>query len=244
MFRHPKVIVLAVGGLVLSTSAWAQNAPTGAGGTNDPASASSPHQRAATSSGTGESQPVGGSDPSAASTPHQRDAMKGASSDTSRTANRAGAISADTFVKQAGEDGMAEVAMAKLAQAQSRNDAVRQFATHMEQDHNKANTELMAVASRKSINAPRQLDAEHQAKITELKAKTGAAFDSAYANEMTAAHTKAVALFQQAANSADPDIAAFASKTLPTLEHHKQLADGLKSKVKTAAVDSGRTSQQ
>ncbi len=42
--------------------------------------------------------------------------------------------------------------------------------------------------------------------------------------EMTDAHTKAIHLFKQGSALGDPDIAAFASKTLPTLQEHKQMA--------------------
>jgi putative membrane protein len=50
---------------------------------------------------------------------------------------------------------------------------------------------------------------------------------------MAKGHTQAVALFQAAAKSSDPDVAAFAQKTLPTLQEHKQLADNLRASVGT-----------
>jgi putative membrane protein len=53
---------------------------------------------------------------------------------------------------------------------------------------------------------------------------------------MVTAHKKAVALFKSAAHSQDRDISGFAAKTLPTLEHHKGMADDLASKRKLAAA--------
>jgi putative membrane protein len=50
---------------------------------------------------------------------------------------------------------------------------------------------------------------------------------------MAKAHTKAVALFEAASQSSDPDLAAFAKKTLPTLQQHEQLANNLNASVET-----------
>jgi putative membrane protein len=43
-------------------------------------------------------------------------------------------------------------------------------------------------------------------------------------------HDKAIALFEGASKSADPEFAGFAQKTLPTLQEHKQLASKLPSR--------------
>lgn len=72
--------------------------------------------------------------------------------------------------------------------------------------------------------------------ITELSGKSGPAFDAAYANHMVVAHKKAVGLFKSGAQSTDRDISAFAAKTLPTLEHHKGMADDLAAKRKMASA--------
>jgi putative membrane protein len=44
---------------------------------------------------------------------------------------------------------------------------------------------------------------------------------------MSLDHAKAVALFSQASNGSDKELAAFAKKTLPVLQEHKKLADSL-----------------
>ena len=44
---------------------------------------------------------------------------------------------------------------------------------------------------------------------------------------MSMDHSKAIALFEDAARTTDADVAGFAKKTLPTLKEHKQLADKL-----------------
>jgi putative membrane protein len=103
----------------------------------------------------------------------------------------------------------------------------------MVQDHEQANQQLTAIARSKGLAVPTRLDAKHEAMVQELSAKSGAAFDSAYASHMAKAHTKAVALFEAASQSSDSDLAAFAKKTLPTLQQHEQLANNLNASVET-----------
>jgi putative membrane protein len=108
----------------------------------------------------------------------------------------------------------------------------------MVQDHGQADQQLASLAQSKGLTVPSTLDAKHAAMVKALGAKSGAAFDSSYAEHMAKGHTKAVALFQAASKSSDPDLAAFAQKTLPTLQEHKQLADNLRASVGTRTASS------
>jgi putative membrane protein len=136
-----------------------------------------------------------------------------------------------SFVKQAALDGMTEVEMANIASEKSSSDEVKTFAARMIQDHGKADADLAALAQSKSIKVPTKLDIKHKAMVDALKVRSGASFDAAYAQHMAAAHAKAIALFTQESQSPDADMAAFAKKTLPTLQEHKRLADALDAKV-------------
>ncbi len=131
---------------------------------------------------------------------------------------------------------MTEVALGKVALDKSKDERVRNFAERMVQDHSKANTELADIASRKHLDAPSQLDSEHEAMVQAMSGKSGSAFDAAYAQHMAADHSKALALFRNAAKSDDAALAAFARKTLPTLQEHKQMADSLRAGMRTAAA--------
>lgn len=215
-----------------STGAAAQTqSPT------SPSAASSPHQRQATGAQASEAASADGSDPSSASTPHQHQAMKNSTAADTDAAATAGATPA-TFVKTAAEDGMTEVALGKLALSRSSNNDVKQFAQKMVQDHGQADQQLASLAQSKGLTVPSTLDAKHAAMVKALGAKSGAAFDSSYAEHMAKGHTKAVALFQAASKSSDRDLAAFAQKTLPTLQEHKQLADNLRASVGTRTASS------
>jgi putative membrane protein len=135
------------------------------------------------------------------------------------------------FVEKAGQAGMTEVALGKVALEKSRAPEIQAFAKRMIADHGKANTELMALASTHGLTAPKELDASHAAMVETLESKDGAAFDQAYAEHMNMDHSKAIALFEGAAKSTEPDLAGFAQKTLPTLKEHKMMAQKLTAKI-------------
>jgi putative membrane protein len=220
--------LLIVTGLTSLAVAQAQAPPPPPAGTADPAAASTPHQREATGDKASEAPAGGSPEASAASSPHQKSAVgEGAVSDAKlRMAQQDGAIPA-TFVKKAALDGMTEVELGKVALSKSQDEKVRKFADRMIADHGKANAELASIAKGKNLEVPKALDSEHQMMVQSLSSKSGAAFDAAYGEHMSADHAKAVALFEGASTSTDRDLAAFAKKTLPTLKEHKKLAEGL-----------------
>ena len=97
----------------------------------------------------------------------------------------------------------------------------------------RSNQALQALAASKGMKLPDAPSIAQRAKIKLLSARDGAGFDRQYASSMgVSAHEDTVKLFQKAARDAkDADVKAFAAKTLPTLEHHLQMARDLKATV-------------
>ncbi len=137
--------------------------------------------------------------------------------------NTAAAIttpSAEDFMRLAAQGGIAEVELGEVAASQALNGDVKKFAQMMVADHGKANAELKAVAAKKNFALPTDLGS-HASTLDRLKGMTGADFDKAYVDAMVDDHEEDVAAFQkQADNASDPDVKAFAAKTLPTLQKH------------------------
>jgi putative membrane protein len=160
--------------------------------------------------------------------PAQSDSQKRAG----EIANR---LSSDAnFANSAAQGGRAEVEMAKLAEGHASSDSVKQFAQRMIDDHTKANDELKQVASQKSMTLPTGISAKDQATMDHLSKLNGAEFDRAYMMHMVADHKKDVTEFKREADrGTDPDVKAFASKTLPTLEEHLSLAEKTDARVRT-----------
>ena len=158
---------------------------------------------------------------------------------TTKPAPSASAVAAaDTaFVKEAAIGGMAEVELGTLAKEKASNADVKQFADRMVTDHGKANDELKQWAQQKSVTLPTDLDAKHKATKERLSKLSGDAFDKAYMRDMVADHVKDVSAFKRESTAAkDPDLKAWAGKTLPTLQDHLKMARETNTKVNGAAT--------
>jgi putative membrane protein len=69
--------------------------------------------------------------------------------------------------------------------------------------------------------------------MNRLSKLSGAQFDRAYMQDMVKDHEEDVAEFQREANNgSDPDVKAFAGKTLPTLQSHLQSAQDTRAQLK------------
>lgn len=140
------------------------------------------------------------------------------------------------FAQKAAIGGMVEVELGKLAQQKAASDEVKQFGARMVQDHSKANDELKQIASTKGLQLPQSLDAKHQKDVDRLQKMSGASFDRAYMSDMLDDHKQDIAEFKKEASSGrDNDIKGFASKTLPTLQEHLQMAQATNGAVKKGA---------
>ncbi len=136
------------------------------------------------------------------------------------------------FVTKAAQGGLAEVKLGQLAQEKGSNQAVKDFGAQMVKDHTEANNELKSIASGKGVNVPDSLNAKDQALYDRLSKLSGAQFDRAYINAMVKDHIEDVAEFRKESQTGqDSDIKAFAAKTLPTLEHHLEMAQDARKKL-------------
>lgn len=131
------------------------------------------------------------------------------------------------FMSTAASGGMAEVEMARLALEKSQNDAVKQYAQKMIDDHTAAGEELKALASSKGVMLPSGPDAKSMALMAKMRNASGMEFDMMYVKEAgVKAHEKMEKLFmkQSMARGGDADAKAFAAKTLPTVQMHLGMA--------------------
>ncbi|WP_245894801.1 DUF4142 domain-containing protein, partial [Nostoc cycadae] len=129
------------------------------------------------------------------------------------------------FINEAAQGGLAEVQLGQLASQRAANNAVKQFGLRMVKDHTQVNTQLKQLAARKGVKLPTTLNGENQQLQQRLSKLSGANFDREYMTHMVQDHQKDVSAFQtEAQQGQDPDVKAFASQTLPTLEEHLQQA--------------------
>jgi putative membrane protein len=130
-------------------------------------------------------------------------------------------MSDQTFVREASAAGLAEVRDAQAALQSAKRPEVRKAAQQILTDHTAANARLRSLAEKKSLAlsaAPAQAQAQSSA----------ADFDSAWVQAQIQAHQQAIELFRtQSLGGSDSDLREFASSTLPTLQHHLSMMQGL-----------------
>ena len=125
------------------------------------------------------------------------------------------------FVLKSAQGNAAEVLTGNLAQRKSRNEAVRQLAQHLVQQHGSANAELLQLARQKGFPLPASIGTVHAAVNDQLTRLSGAVFDQTFLSAQIEAHEATIMLYQQEiAQGTDPDVRAFASRHLPDILSH------------------------
>jgi len=133
-----------------------------------------------------------------------------------------------TFIEHAAAGGLAELQEGQLAQSKAQAAPVKQFGQRMVQDHTPNNQELMTLARQKGVTPPAALDSTHAQEVASLQKNTGAAFDRDYVRHEVTDHQEMASLLQQEIQSgSDPDVKAFAQKTLPVVQEHLRMAQQL-----------------
>jgi len=136
------------------------------------------------------------------------------------------------FATNAAQGGMAEVELGRLATQRAGDASVREFGARMIADHSRANSELKSIATQKGIQLPADLNSEQKSEMDKLSKMSGTEFDKEYMSTMLSDHQTDVKDFQtQSQSGNDPEIKAFAGKTLPTLQQHLQMAQQTAQKV-------------
>ena len=139
------------------------------------------------------------------------------------------AKSDESFMKDAAHAGSAEIEASKLAQSKAKNADVKTFANAMVADHTKVAEELKALAAKKNVQLPDGPSVKQKAELKLIDAGDNDKFDERYAKHFgVSAHEDTIKLFEEASQTAaDPEVKAWAAKTLPGLRHHLEMARAL-----------------
>ncbi|WP_162946645.1 DUF4142 domain-containing protein [Chitinophaga barathri] len=134
---------------------------------------------------------------------------------------------------EAAEAGVWEVLVATQAQTKTTNAGVKKLAKHMQDAHEKANKELLALATKKNVILPNALPDSKAKDVSQLFEKSGTDFDKAFLEELADAHESAIKLFDKtAADANDPEVKEWFGKTLPELRKHLDMIKAEQAKLK------------
>lgn len=128
------------------------------------------------------------------------------------------------FALRASTGGMMEVEAAKIALQKTRNAAVKDFAARMVKDHGLANKELATIANARGISLATTLPEDHINELDNLSALSDRPFDVQYIKMMIDDHNRTLVLFTNGTRLANPELKAFAQKTLPVIKKHFEMA--------------------
>ncbi|MBV8794597.1 MAG: DUF4142 domain-containing protein [Hyphomicrobiales bacterium] len=131
------------------------------------------------------------------------------------------------FVQEAAVSDMFEIQSSKVASTKL-SGPEKAFADQMVADHTKTSAELSAGATSANVPLPTAMDPSHQKMLDKLNSLSGDDFRKQYFSDQVSAHKSAVSLFERYGKGGDnPKLKDWASTTLPTLQHHLEMAQGL-----------------
>ena len=137
-----------------------------------------------------------------------------------------------TFMSTAASSNAFEIQAGNLAQQKATDQKVKDFARMMVDHHTKANQELKTVASQMGLTITDAMMPMHQEMHDKLANYTGTGFDEKYMDMMETAHKMDIAMFEAKSNNAqNPAVKALATKTIPTLRSHHEMASSIEDTV-------------
>lgn len=133
------------------------------------------------------------------------------------------------FVTAAAGNGRYEVQASRLAMYRAASPQVRSYAQMLVDHHTLANNELMDLVRARGMRLPGVLPRDKRAKLDRLAAASGSEFDRMYIRLVGIDdHQADIALFERASRELrDPELRAWAGKTLPALRSHLESARSL-----------------
>lgn len=136
------------------------------------------------------------------------------------------------FIKRAVETSHAGIQVSRLALAKTHDPEVRLLATRMLDEYTRMGVHLQELMLAKQVSAPAHAGILDRSKFYVLAKLSGAMFDRQFIRMgAIAAHQDALILFSSAiVGASDHEVKAFASKTLPNLQYHLNLAVALKAR--------------
>lgn len=126
------------------------------------------------------------------------------------------------FLKSAAEQGLLQANLGELAEMRALSSEVKVFGQTLAKYHATQNEQIKLLAIKKGVTVPASPTSQQNVRTGKLEKLQGLKFDKACMEEICQEQQIYDALFEQATQSDDPDIKAFATAALPSIK--RQLA--------------------
>ena len=131
------------------------------------------------------------------------------------------------FLRAAMQIDIATMQDGELAQARSKNPAIKDFGKTLVADDTQAKANAMAVAHSMQVSVQVAPDKAARAEYQRLDRLSGATFDKAFVNEMVAGQKQAISAFQVESKTGDTQVAELTKNELPMLQKQLDTAQSL-----------------
>lgn len=160
--------------------------------------------------------------------------IQSCSSDKGKTYHNRTDVNANglAFIKGAHEGSLTEIEASKLAQKNSTNKEVTEFAAMMLTDHRAALADIDTLAYDKHVFVEPTVSHDTQIELDSLSKRTGAEFDKEYMALMVKGHEEAKELFGENKESNYTEIRELVDKLLPKINEHAKKAEEIKTGLK------------
>lgn len=132
------------------------------------------------------------------------------------------------FMMYAARDGLYHAEAGKLAVQRGSSEGVKKFGQHEIDHHTQTNDKLAQLASKKGVTLPKKMGTKEREALDKVAKLSGPDFDKAYLEMEIKDHSKDLSIFQkEAKDGKDPDVKAWAAKTVSSIEEHLKMARDL-----------------
>jgi putative membrane protein len=126
-----------------------------------------------------------------------------------------------TFMMSAAHSDQNEIQLSKLALEKGATGMAQQHATMMITDHTQSTADLKAIAQKKSVKLPTDMDAEHKAIAEQMSKLSGKELEKKFMEQMVVDHQKTLnTMAAHQKMTKDQDLQTFITKTTPVIEKH------------------------
>jgi putative membrane protein len=155
------------------------------------------------------------------------------SSQTLAAAPEPGSRQTRDFVQGAGQSDAFERLEAETVLATTRDPDIRAFAEHMIHDHGETTQALEAATARAGLQPPpKAMSSDQASMLAALQSVRGHDFDVAYLRQQVIAHSAALVVEQQYAQSGDDTaVRQAAASAVPLIAAHLAMAEQLRAKL-------------
>ncbi|TGE05468.1 DUF4142 domain-containing protein [Hymenobacter fodinae] len=128
------------------------------------------------------------------------------------------------FMKSAAASDQNEIQLSKLALEKGVTGMVKDHANQMITDHTKSTTDLKAIAQKKNVTLPADMDAEHKTIAADMRKLSGKDFETKYMQQMKTDHQKTLnTLVAHKTMTKDTEVQGFIDKVQPVVAAHLKM---------------------